>query len=124
MDLSALRRRACWLGAALSLSTSDADDHWQWNDVEGAWELPYLWRGQKPTWRNGMPGWISLGHMVDRDQSMTRIEVPEFTPCGSCANGRVLKHGKTEFCGCWIDWWASVRESILGRGVEPLVRVE
>lgn len=45
---------------------------------------------------------------------MTRIEVPTFTPCGQCANGNLLRNGRTEKCDCFQRWWDAVRQSIIG----------
>jgi hypothetical protein len=50
---------------------------------------------------------------------MERISVPVYEPCGQCANGNVLRNGRTEKCPCWVAWWQSVRQSILGP-VAPL----
>ena len=45
---------------------------------------------------------------------MEKLSVPVYEPCGQCANGNVLRHGRTEKCPCWLAWWQSVRQSILG----------
>jgi hypothetical protein len=46
---------------------------------------------------------------------MERFSVPTYEPCGKCANGNVLRNGRTEKCPCWVQWWESVREAITGR---------
>jgi hypothetical protein len=53
--------------------------------------------------------------MDTRVEAVNRIEVPEFTPCGQCNGGRVLRNGKTEYCDCWLIWWAAVRASLGAR---------
>ena len=45
---------------------------------------------------------------------MNRIEVPTFEPCDKCSGGKVFRNGRTEQCRCFIEWWESVRLSILG----------
>jgi hypothetical protein len=49
---------------------------------------------------------------------MERISVPEFEPCGQCANGNVLRNGRTEKCRCWLSWWDSVRAMFTPDGAQ------